>query len=264
MRLITIVLFVTILLCGCAHNKTTETNYTDVMKIDAMLDDVDGRVIVQSVSPEGPAATAGLSAGDVIVLLDGKSIKYRNEFRRMMYEKQNGDRVLLEVNRNGQLIKIDITPRVQKTSPMILKISGLLDEGKHIKIAVVVGDVTNSLGYKKDWVEALKNNLQSEEESELAIFFKRDRNFSLVGRDNIYPVLEELQINRLELGYVSDQLRIKIAEMTGATHIIEIVFHRFVRPRVWIEDVLNGRLIEAESGSVLAVDQIRTYPTYRW
>lgn len=264
MRSITIVLFVAILFSGCAHNKTTATNFADVMNIDATLDDADGRVMVKSVSPNGPAATAGLSAGDAIISLDGKSIKQRNEFRRMMYEKQKGDRVLLEVNRNGELKKVDITPRAQKTPPTILKITNLLDEGKQVKIAVVAGVVTNDFGYKKDWIEAIKNDYQSQVESELRKFFERDKNFSLVGGDKIYPVLQELQINRLELGYVSDQLRVKIAEMTGVTHIIEITFHRFLRPRGWIDDVLNVRLIEAESGNVLAADQVRTYPAYRW
>jgi membrane-associated protease RseP (regulator of RpoE activity) len=260
MRLTTVVLFVAILLCGCAHNKTTETNYTDVMYIDATLDDVDGRVIVQSVSPNGPAATAGLSAGDVIISLDGKSIKSQNEFRRMLYKKQTEDRALLAVNRNGEFKKINIAPRAQKIPPTILKISSLLDEGKHVKIAVVVGDVTNSFGYKKEWVEALKNGLRADEENSLTKLFGKGQNFSLVDGEKVNSILGELQIDYFDLGYVSDQLRVKI----GATHIIEITFHRFRRGYGWIDDMYHTRLIEVESGNVLAIDKVRTYPTYRW
>jgi membrane-associated protease RseP (regulator of RpoE activity) len=264
MRILLITILGVALLGGCAHIKTTETNFEEVMKVDIMLDSVNGKLIVQSVVPEGPAATAGLAAGDIIIAMDGKLICRQNEFIHIMYSKQKGDHVSLEINRNGQPLKIDITPRVQKMPPTLLKISSLLIDNKQVKVVVIVGDVKNSFpGTPKDWVESSKNNLQTDEEKGLSKFFEKEKNFTLVDNSKIIRVLDELKINRLELGYVSDELRAKIGEMTGATHIIEITFYRFRRGYGWIDDESSNRLIEVESGNVLAIDKERTYPTFR-
>jgi len=263
MRIIMVVILgATLLFSDCAHYKVTETNFEDIMSIDAMLDSVNGKLIVRSVAPEGPAAIVGLAEGDIITAMDGKLINRHNEFARMMYSKQKGDHVLSEIIRNGKLIKIVIIPKVYKMPPTLLKIASLLNDDKVVKVAVIVGDVVNAFpDTPKDWTESTKNNLQTNEEIELLKIFGKDENFTLINGNGIMQTLDKLQINRLELGYVSDQLRVKIGEMTGATNIIEITFYRFRRGYPWtrIEDMINARLIEVESGSVLAVDQWRTY-----
>ena len=87
--------------------------------------------------------------------------------------------------------------------------------------------------------------------------FGEDEKFSVVDRSRLKQILEEFQFN--QLGFVSDKLRAKIGEMTGATHILDISFSRF-RGRINDQDdILNARLVEIESGKVLAVDQIITH-----
>ncbi|TMI77221.1 MAG: PDZ domain-containing protein [Bacillati bacterium ANGP1] len=62
---------------------------------------VDHGIIVREVDANGPAATAGLLAGDIIVAVDGKPVANWNEFIRELFTRRPGDRVRLEVIRDG-------------------------------------------------------------------------------------------------------------------------------------------------------------------
>jgi serine protease Do len=61
-----------------------------------------GGVLVTSVSPNGPAAKAGLQAGDVVVSVDGKQIKDGDELVAIVSAKQPGSTVKIGYLRNGK------------------------------------------------------------------------------------------------------------------------------------------------------------------
>lgn len=69
---------------------------------------VDHGVIVQEVQPGGPAAASGIQANDIIVSIDGTQIKGINDLRRTLFEKQPGDRVQVEVIRNGRRLRFTV------------------------------------------------------------------------------------------------------------------------------------------------------------
>lgn len=52
-------------------------------------------------------------------------------------------------------------------------------------------------------------------------------------------------------------MRLKIGEMTGATHLLDVTFARYKNAQGY-NDALNARLIDISSGTVMAVDQMRT------
>jgi len=70
-----------------------------------------GGVIVEDVSKESPAETAGVKAGDVIVELDGERVRSTRQFTRLVKETPSGRKVQASVIRDGQRVPLSIEPR---------------------------------------------------------------------------------------------------------------------------------------------------------
>jgi serine protease Do len=71
----------------------------------------DGKgVLVTSVTEDGPAAKAGIKAGDVITAIDGEAVDSPGDISRAINRKQEGD-VALTVIRNKAPQTIRVTPR---------------------------------------------------------------------------------------------------------------------------------------------------------
>lgn len=58
----------------------------------------------------GPAATAGLKPGDVIISMDSNTVSDRDVFLSLLRNHQPGDPIALEIYRNGKNSKLDVTP----------------------------------------------------------------------------------------------------------------------------------------------------------
>src|ERR1700722_4797283 len=65
-------------------------------------------VFVQSVTPDGPAAKAGMQASDVIVGINGQSIKGGDELVGMISAAQPGTTVDLKVLRDGKTVTVPV------------------------------------------------------------------------------------------------------------------------------------------------------------
>lgn len=76
---------------------------------------VDGGVMINSVRENAPAAKAGLKAGDIIVELDGKTVKSELDLIRGINEKKEGD-VQLTVVRDDRRQSVSVTPEKSKDS----------------------------------------------------------------------------------------------------------------------------------------------------
>ena len=71
----------------------------------------DGKgVLVTSVSEDGPAAKAGIKAGDVITAIDGEKVDAAGDLSRGINKKKDGD-VVLTVIRNKNQRTINVTPK---------------------------------------------------------------------------------------------------------------------------------------------------------
>ena len=67
-------------------------------------------VLVTSVTDDGPAAKAGVKAGDVITAIDGEAVDSPGDISRAINRKKDGD-VTLTITRNKSQQTIRVTPR---------------------------------------------------------------------------------------------------------------------------------------------------------
>jgi serine protease Do len=65
--------------------------------------------IVRSVEPDGPAAKAGLKAGDVVVRFDGEKVRSAAQLARLVAETPPGRTVAIDVTRGGVSQKVTAT-----------------------------------------------------------------------------------------------------------------------------------------------------------
>jgi serine protease Do len=74
----------------------------------------DGGLLVTDVEADGPAARAGVRAGDVIVRFDGKATTEAGDLRRALGEASGGSEVTLTVQREGRPLEVKVTLRDQR------------------------------------------------------------------------------------------------------------------------------------------------------
>jgi S1-C subfamily serine protease len=70
---------------------------------------VDHGVLIVSTTPNGPAATAGLRAGDVIVQIDNTAVTSVQSLGDILLSKSPGDTVAVTINRGGQQMTVNVT-----------------------------------------------------------------------------------------------------------------------------------------------------------
>ncbi len=71
----------------------------------------DGALLVTDVDTDGPAAKAGVRAGDVIVKADGKAVDGPEDLRRSLNSAAAGSEVTLTVQREGRPVDLKVTLR---------------------------------------------------------------------------------------------------------------------------------------------------------
>jgi len=74
----------------------------------------DGGLLVTDVEADGPAAKAGVRAGDVIVKVDGKAVSDADDLRRAIGEAAPGSEVMLTVQREGRPVELKVTLRGER------------------------------------------------------------------------------------------------------------------------------------------------------
>jgi S1-C subfamily serine protease len=66
-------------------------------------------VAVDMVVPGGPSDKAGMKAGDVITQFNGKKVENQDNIRKILQEKKPGDKVKVEVLREGETQELEVT-----------------------------------------------------------------------------------------------------------------------------------------------------------
>jgi hypothetical protein len=197
-------------------------------------------------------------AGDVVLTVDGRSFTSVKEVIDHITSKKKGERVVFTVQRKGKMQTFEVAPVIIKVRPTLIKLQSLLLENKKVVLAVVVSDVKSTFDMKREvydsWAEGIRHDEQTAMESFYLNNLGKNAHFSIVDRSRTKAILDEYRLN--QTGLVSDTMRLKIGEMTGATHLLDVNFARYKNPQGY-NDAINARLIDISSGTVMAVDQMR-------
>jgi S1-C subfamily serine protease len=74
-------------------------------------------VVVQEVRRESAAASAGVRAGDRVLRFNGAPVSSVREFNRLMLDSPPGSRVHLELERDGDVRRVELPVRELDTMP---------------------------------------------------------------------------------------------------------------------------------------------------
>jgi len=92
--------------------------------------DVKSGVLISGVEEDGPADEAGLKDGDVIVAFNGKKVDDPDDLRDLARDTEPGDKVEIEVIRDGKTKKLTLTVGEWPDDPSWLSLGDLhFDEG---------------------------------------------------------------------------------------------------------------------------------------
>src|SRR3954466_3431180 len=72
-------------------------------------------VLVETVTPGGPADKAGIKAGDAITEFDGERVRSVRQFSRLVQESSPGHAVSTVLSRGGQRVTVNVTPERRNT-----------------------------------------------------------------------------------------------------------------------------------------------------
>jgi membrane-associated protease RseP (regulator of RpoE activity) len=241
-----------------AENAGMTDNFVEQQKAGVGLQMVDKKIVVKGLAPNSPAEKAGIKSGDVILTVDGISFPGIKEIVDHVATKRKGEHVVFVVERGGEKRTFELEPMTLKIRQTLASIQSLVLDNEKVVLAVVVSDVKSTFEMKPDvytsWAEGVRNEEQTSMESFYLNNLGKNHNFSIVDRSRTQTILEEFKMG--QTGLVSDTMRAKIGEMTGATHLLDVSFSRF-RTTQGYDDVVNARLIDIASGTVMAVDQMR-------
>ena len=82
-------------------------------------DSVDGGVEIVDVVPEGPASKGGLSAGDVVIRVDGTDVADMDALRRALLPLRPGDAATFIVLRDGARRSVRVVTRAVPSAPVL-------------------------------------------------------------------------------------------------------------------------------------------------
>jgi S1-C subfamily serine protease len=106
------------------------------MSVENATEPEGAAVVISDVDPHGPAARAGLKAGELISRLDGEPVHDADELRYRLHGRPVGKPLKLEVPRRGGSLSIEITPEelpLSEAEDLLARRVGILIEESTVR-----------------------------------------------------------------------------------------------------------------------------------
>lgn len=230
-------------------------------RIGATIHSTRDGVKITEITEKSVAEKSGLKVGDILKELNGKPV----ETSRDVYEKIDsspGITLKILIKRSGSVQEIKIVPKKTKFRGITRDVKAIrgitvFDE-KTVSLCIIVSEthymsqgIPSNAVQIDEWKKAAESTVMADTEKFYLHHFQKIHNFSVVDRNRVDYILRELRFS--QTGALSDEIRVKIGQMLGVTHILLIEITR------WEDDNItqSRRLIEVETGKVIATDVLR-------
>src|SRR5262245_9541843 len=108
--------------------------------------DSKGKLAVEQVGTDSPAAKAGFQVGDEVLKVEGQTPATRDEFRGLLQAKAPGEKVSISISRKGKEMELTAT-LVATSKPMKLS-------GQQVGLGIRLAEGDEGGGFKVDTVNA--------------------------------------------------------------------------------------------------------------
>lgn len=85
--------------------------------------------LVDELVPGGPAAKAGVQAGDVVLSINGVSVHSATELTRQVASSHTGDTMRLAILRGGESLTVDVRSGLRPSEEELAKTQGAMEQG---------------------------------------------------------------------------------------------------------------------------------------
>ena len=127
---------------GVVHHGYLGVGLNDVTPDNAKFFNLTGNTgaLIASVTPDSPASRAGLKQGDVVTGVNGHPVENGGDLQVIVSEDAPGSKIQLDVMRNGQPEKIDLTVgEYHKNQEVAAAATG---ESGHPRLGIAISDLT--------------------------------------------------------------------------------------------------------------------------
>lgn len=232
-------------------------------RLGALSCPVDNVIRILDVAPGSPADKAGVKPGDVVLAVNGTSLVKPESRKEFGFAIRSGNPVVLSAKRENETLEFDLQPKKMAQSEFDPIDSALFDaimSGKPVVVATVVTDVKTTFSSTMPdamirWKEGLREGVESQIEGHLlSPSLVRCGNYKVIDRNATHDFLNAA---RFKMGAAVDTAVMKEAgRMTGATYLLLADISNRLAPTVDGSDETALRLVEIESGDVLATARL--------
>ena len=206
-----------------------------------------------------PAYYAKIEPGDIILEVNSVAIKNKGQLFDIYDSMYPNDTITLKINRKGQELQKSLILSVYNYPNDFYVLMEMIYKDNSVRLAVLPGDIQIMYPVEanllNEWKKSVGIRLIGSAESTYINFFRKQKNFIMIDRHQTDKLLSEMQFQ--QSGLILDEYRKKIGKLLGATHIVTVNLTRSILAGSKHEDMMTRRLIEVESGKVLATFSIR-------